>query len=433
MPRSLLAPLLLLCLLVPTAAPAQNPFLENQGRRTIRSIEFTGQERTKTYVLERELGFAVGDDYDAGEVNDAWARLEQLAFIAYVEIETGRPEPGVVDLIIRVDEEPIFRWEIGLDYSTRLDKSWYGGVRLGTVNALGRGDELQLELNAWALRQARLNWKNPWILGATRLGVYADVGILQHDWVYSPAPDAELTEVAGELGLSRDFVPGFEVSLAGRWRRNELDGIPGGADRGAIGPNIPADATSVDVGETAVLASVGFDNRDSGFYPQRGIDASVDFAYGAMGSGFENWSTIDVSMAAFVPVPWLHTLGGFVTRRFAPDPLPWYERTYFGGAEDLRGLPFASRRGDERLRATLEVRRPIFVVPLRAGRSIGLGVHAFSDWGTAWEQDRTLSDQKLANSVGAGVHFNFNTFNYRFEWARHEGEDFFVFEDHFTF
>jgi hemolysin activation/secretion protein len=81
----------------------------------------------------------------------------------------------------------------------------------------------------------------------------------------------------------------------------------------------------------------------------------------------------------------------------------------------------------------VEIRRPLFVVPLRAGRSIGLGLHAFSDWGAAWEYDASMSDQRFDNSVGLGAHFNFNTYNYRFEWAHHDGENFFVFEDHFTF
>lgn len=425
--------LLGLGLLLPIPAAAQNPFLQNQGRRDITVIEFTGYERTKLYVLERELGFKVGDEYDAAAVNDAWSRLEQLPFIAYVEIGTERPSPGEVELHITVVEEGILQWQLGLDYSRRLDSNWYGDVRLGTINALGRADELELQLDAWALRQARLRWHNPWILGDLHLGVFAEVGAFQHEWVYSPAPDAERTEFAGSTGIWRDFGPGFRVSLAGRWRRSELDDIPMSAESGDIGPNIPMGATSTTVDETAVLASIGFDNRDSPFYPSRGLDTSVDLVHGIVSNDYSDWTTIDVSAAGFVPVPWLHTIGGLVTRRFAPDPLPWYERTYYGGPDDLRGVAFASDRGDERIRASLEIRRPLFVVPLRAGRSIGLGLHTFADWGTAWEHGEHLSDQRLDHSFGAGAHFNFNTYNYRFEWARHGDENFFVFEDHFTF
>ena len=60
-------------------------------------------------------------------------------------------------------------------------------------------------------------------------------------------------------------------------------------------------------------------------------------------------------------------------------------------------------------------------------------VHAFSDWGAAWEYNEDMADQKFQNSFGLGAHFNFNTYNYRFEWAHHDGENFFIFEDHFTF
>jgi outer membrane protein assembly factor BamA len=431
--RQLPALFLLVSFFVPVAASAQNPFLQNQGLRTIRAIEFEGYERTKLYVLERELGFEVGDDYDAAQVNDAWARLEQLPFIAYVEIETNRPGPGEAELVIRVVEEGIFRWQVGLEYARNMSPRWYGDLRLGTTNALGRADQLELHLNAWGFTQGRLRWTNPWILGPARLGVYADVGYFTHDWVYSPTPDARNSELAFEGGLWREFGPGFHASLAGRWRQNELREIPVPLPLPGFGPGTPVMGSEVSVDEGSVLAMVGFDNRDSKYYPGRGIDASVDLAYGAPSGEFSNWTTVDLNLAAFVPVPFVHTIGGYVTHRIAPDPLPWYERTYFGGPEDLRGVAFGSDRGDERFRASIEVRRPVFVVPLRAGRSIGLGIHAFSDWGAAWEHDADISDQRMKNSFGAGAHFNFNTYNYRFEWAHHDGENFFVFEDHFTF
>jgi outer membrane protein assembly factor BamA len=431
--RSLFALLLAGAVLAPAGARAQNPFLENQGKRTIQSIEFTGYERTKLYVLERELGFTVGDEFDPVELNDAWARLEQLPFIAYVEVETNRPRPGEVELVFKVEEEGIFRWMIGLDYSKRVDPRWYGDLSLSLVNAFGRADVLDLQLNAWGLSQARLRWSNPWILGPARLGVYVDVGAFAHDWVYSPAPDARATEYAFEGGLQREFEPGFHASVAGRWRHNALTDVPDPLPAPGFGPGTPVNGSDVEVDEGSVLASVGFDNRDSRYYPGRGVDASADFVYGSPSGDFEAWQTLDLSFAAFVPVPILTTIGGFVTHRTASTSLPWYERTYFGGPDDLRGIAFASERGDERLRASVEIRRPLFVVPLRGGRSVGLGLHAFTDVGAAWEYDESISDQQFGNSWGLGAHFNFNTYNYRFEWAVHEGENFFVFEDHFTF
>jgi outer membrane protein assembly factor BamA len=218
--RSLLGLLVVATVLVPARASAQNPFLENQGKRTIQAIEFQGYERTKLYVLERELRFEVGDDFDPVELNDAWARLEQLPFIAYVEVETNRPQPGVVELVFKVEEERIFRWMVGLEYSRRVSPRWYGAVTMSLVNTLGRADVLDLQLNAWGLNQARLRWSNPWVLGPAKLGVYADVGAFRHDWVFSPAPDARNGEFAFEGGVWRDFGPGFHDSVAGRWRHN---------------------------------------------------------------------------------------------------------------------------------------------------------------------------------------------------------------------
>jgi outer membrane protein assembly factor BamA len=431
--RPILALLLACAALVPAGASAQNPFLQNQGKRTIQSIEFRGYERTHLYVLERELGFAVGDDFDPVELNDAWARLEQLPFIAYVEVETNRPRPGEIELVFKVEEEGIFRWMIGLEYAKRVSPSWYGDLTLSLVNGLGRADVLELQLNAWGLNQARLRWSNPWVLGPARLGVYVDVGAFAHDWVFSPAPDARNGEFATEAGLWREFGPGFHASVAGRWRHNTLSDVPEPLPEPGFGPGTPVTGSDVAVDEGSVLVSVGFDNRDSQYYPGRGLDVGADFVFGSPSGDFQEWNTLDLSLAAFVPVPILTTLGGFVTHRTASTSLPWYERTYFGGPDDLRGIAFGSARGDEHLRASLEIRRPLFVVPLRGGRSVGLGLHAFTDVGAAWEYDESISDQQFGNSYGLGAHFNFNTYNYRFEWAVHDGESFFVFEDHFTF
>jgi outer membrane protein assembly factor BamA len=301
------------------------------------------------------------------------------------------------------------------------------------VNTLGRADELQLQLNAWGLSQARLRWLNPWTLGPAKLGVYLETGAFQHDWVFSPAPDARNGEFAVEGGLWREFGPGFHASVAGRWRHNTLTDVPDPLDAPGFGPGTPVAGSDVEVDESSVLVSVGFDNRDSQFYPGRGLDVGADFVYGTPSGNFGEWNTLDLSLAAFVPVPVLTTIGGIVTHRTASTSLPWYERTYFGGPEDLRGIAFGSDRGDEHLRASVEIRRPLFVVPLRGGRSIGLGLHAFTDLGAAWEYDESIGDQRFDQSFGLGAHFNFNTYNYRFEWAVHEGESFFVFEDHFTF
>ena len=61
-------------------------------------------------------------------------------------------------------------------------------------------------------------------------------------------------------------------------------------------------------------------------------------------------------------------------------------------------------------------------------------MHAFRDWGKAWERDRGAGSRPLHRSWGLGAHFVLGTLALRFEWARAEDrKNAFQFEDHFAF
>lgn len=405
----------------PPAVHAQNPFLQNRGKRTIESIEITGNTRTRTYVLERELGFAVGDEYDPELVSAAWERLEGLAFIAYVEIETER-SPDSVALFIRVEEDVRFNWAPGLEYSRRHGKTWLGQVRVGSNNVTGRGDTVDLAVEFWKLRTARLTVANPWILGDARLGVYGSVEARQHDWLFEPLNGLDVRDWGAELGVWRRFDPWVEVRVVGGWREVQV------LDGNATFP-------SASVQDPFVVLSLEHDTRDARFYPNKGLHLRAQTRLAGFGDDFESpYAVSDLSASGFLQVPYLKTLAGHVGYRGASDPLPFYERTWMGGPTDVRGAEFGSIEGDEAFRASVEIRRPVAVLPLREGRSIGLGGHVFHDWGKAWEQSESFGDRGVHTSFGAGLHFNLNTSNFRFEWARNDdGDTVFVFEDRFTF
>ena len=156
---------------------------------------------------------------------------------------------------------------------------------------------------------------------------------------------------------------------------------------------------------------------------------------GGLNDGIENYLTATFGLSNFTTLPRVDVIvASHASYRAANEALPFYERTYLGGPMNLRGLDFGSIVGDQAWRASLELRRPIILLPLREGESIGLGVHVFHDWGAAFAHDAALGDQDTRFSYGGGLHFNFKTRNFRFEWARtDDDETVFVFEDTFHF
>jgi outer membrane protein assembly factor BamA len=146
------------------------------------------------------------------------------------------------------------------------------------------------------------------------------------------------------------------------------------------------------------------------------------------------YNTYRGHLAGFYPVPILGILAGRVEYRVTSTFVPVYEQEYLGGAGNLRGIEFGTLRGDHSYLATTEVRKPLFLLPLREGRSVGLGLHAFYDWGKAWRHGDGFDSGDLRHAWGLGAHVNINAANLRFEWARSdEGDDVFMFEDRFTF
>jgi len=414
--------LLLASFLLGTAldAAAQNPFLQNRGKRTIESITFEGNARTKDYVLARELGFGVGDDYDSEAISEAWERLERLPFIAYVDIETERPRPGIAHLVIRMEEDTQFRWSPAIEYSRRYGDSFHASVDLGMTNLTGRAESLDLRLTAWDRRGARLLWQNPWILGDARLGVYASTYYDAYDWEYDLAgpvdADTGFSDWGFRAGAWHDFDPWVSVSVHGAWRELELEDL-------AV------------VQDPTLTFALDHDSRDARYYPTRGLVAHADVTRGGLSDGVPSYTTSTVALTNFHTIPVVDVIvAGHASYRAASDRLPIHELTYLGGPMNLRGIDFGSVVGDQAWRASIELRRPILLLPLREGESIGTGVHVFHDWGDAFAFDADPGDNPTRYAFGAGVHFNLLSRNYRFEWVRtDDDETVFVFEDSFSF
>lgn len=404
------------------SASAQNPFLSDRGERTVSEIVFTGHEVTREYILRREAGVEVGDPYSSSLLPEIRERLDALPFISYVDIQARPDGPGQMALEVKIIEDSRFRWEAGIRYERRYD-GWIGDLTLGMINLTGRAERLSLRLFGYQQRGAELNWVNPHILGPAAIGVGLTAHVERFDWEYDPF---RYTEWGLSGSAWHDFGPWVRLRGSARWKEIEVDevGSDFAADAGGFGAFVEQ--------ETGLRVSLVHDSRDQRHYPGRGLYLSASYQWGDFADA--DFSITELESRAFYSVPYVGILGGFTSVRLANDRLPFYERTYLGGPMSLRGVDFGRDRGDEAFRATLELRRPLYVLPLRDGKAIGLGLHAFHDWGKVWDEGESFGDRRPGWDYGAGAHFNFGTRNYRFEWARtDEGDDIFVFEDRFTF
>jgi outer membrane protein assembly factor BamA len=264
-------------------------------------------------------------------------------------------------------------------------------------------------------------WYNPWILGEAKLGVGLDGYFENYSFVYLPF---DFQDAGARVHLWREALERVRLDLAYTYRSTVIYNSASSELR-------PVPGTTVD---PHLEIGVEWDSRNLRYYPSRGVHAKAGGNFGGLGGDLNSYAYYDLHLAGFISIPRLGILAGRVSHRGTSDPLPVYERSYLGGPETVRGVEFSSLRGDRNLLATIELRRPIFLVPLRDGRAVGLGLHGFVDWGQAWEHDFETSKIQLRHAGGVGIHLNLNTYNLRFEWAwsDHDGNSF-VFADQFNF
>ena len=406
----------LLVLFLATSSAAQNPFLTRNSDRRIGEISFFGNTVTKEYILRREFGIRSGDSYSPVAISDGWARLEALEFIAYVDIQEKRNDDQVVDLVLTIAEDDRFAWSPTLRYERSYD-GVYGGLNLQMLNLRGRAEALELAGRVGALHGGWLRWENPGILGPAAIALFAETTWHRHDFSYE---DFRLRNAFGRLGIGRDLGRWARASLSYTLREVAIDEVGSGFSEGTAR-------------DDAVEISLEHDSRDIRYYPTKGVHAEASARFSSIAQE-RPYQLYRLHASAFANVPIVDILCGRISYRFGGQALPIYERGQLGGPGDQRALDFGALDGDATILGTLEVRRPLFLLPLREGRAVGLGLHAFHDWGKAFEHGAGFDSAPVWRGFGAGLHVNLNTLNLRFEWAQDEsGENRFVFEDSFTF
>lgn len=141
----------------------------DEGPRVyIQRIEIRGNDRTRDYVIRRELDFGEGDPFNQVLVQRAKRRLEDLDYFDSVNITTQPgSDPDQVVLVIDVVEKATGEFSIGAGYST-------GGANTGFQlqgsvterNFLGRGHYIKIAAGGGANnRTYSLSFTDPYFLG----------------------------------------------------------------------------------------------------------------------------------------------------------------------------------------------------------------------------------------------------------------------------
>ena len=134
-----------------TGIISYNVQITERGRAHIENIIIKGNEKTKDWVILREIPLETGDIFSKAKVMDGLRNLYNLQYFSMVSPETP---PGsadsLMDLVITVEEQPTIDLQVGLTFSGSSDPDTFPISVMGKwtdKNFRGRGNLLGAELS----------------------------------------------------------------------------------------------------------------------------------------------------------------------------------------------------------------------------------------------------------------------------------------------
>lgn len=359
---------------------------------TVRAIRLSevaieGNQKTRDYVIERELKAAPGEPLNWHVIQGDMWRLIHLGFFKNI----GEPklewvfsedpnELPTLKLTYVVEERQTGSAGFGAGYSS--SSGLMGYIEIFDDNLFGRGQQAGLR---WEFGQKEssydLYFREPNVLGSgvsTGFSLYNQTNKGLKD---KANKEYDLRKVGGSLSIGYRFTDFLRGDLQYRHENQHR-----------TFENEPTESHRL----RSLLLGLSGDTTNQPFYPTTGLrySVSVENAGNFLG-GDLNFTKYRGSVSTYFKVGRndqvlaLRLMGGF-----AGSELPDAEAFRVGGADSVRGYRFGQMRGDKQLVANVEYRFHI--------SDVIQGV-VFADAGQAWDYGEPVDLSELRTAYGIGV------------------------------
>ncbi|MGB4491628.1 MAG: BamA/TamA family outer membrane protein [Halanaerobiales bacterium] len=349
----------------------------------INDIILKGNEKTKDFVILRQLEFKPGDVLNMNVLQNSFQNLVRLNLFAEFNPQLERVSilENTANIIIEVAEAKTGLLSVGVTYSTK--DGWLGYIDIQERNLLGNGQTLGFQWQFGGVTNYSINFYEPWLLGTRTsfgIGLYdrTSTGKLE-DREYS------LNRRGGNLLLGHNLINEWDGQITFKAEDTERERL---ADKEI---------------EKKALRSLTFqvdrDTTNHPFNPTGGaIDIfSIEYAGNFLG-GTENFVKYNMDMRRFYPgFKSNHAWALRLKAGKGEGELPQLEKYTLGGSQSLRGYEYGAFYGDSLLLLNLEYRLPI---------ADNFTAVVFADAGNVWEKEESIDLGDLRYSIGAGLRMN---------------------------
>lgn len=362
----------------------------------IGELRFEGLNRTKEYIVTRELVSKVGEPCLQENLEQDEENLHQLDIFSQIEIT---PEIGPDGVIVHYKFVELLKFlpSLGIRFSDETGVS--AGLGIKMPNLMGKDIYLSARFLVGGYSELELVLDNPWVWG-NRWGYKLEYYHREKDNLVE-----NFFETSDEFYLTSGPNLGKHGRVGGILSflsiRSDTDGKTISPDNHDL-----ASRLGLYIGYDSLDAFVG---TTRGWWNELVLTQAIEL--------FENssqYTQVDLDLRRYQPLADRHILLGttLTTVRSGTvgvEVAPW-EQFGIGGTNTVRGWNFAARKGMNQMLNTLEYRYMLLKptglnLPLGIKYRGGLALAAFVDNGIGWERGPDFAARNFIDGYGVGLRF----------------------------
>ncbi len=397
----------------------------NSGKVKIDSILFTGLDITEQDIIRKELDFEVGDSVNSAQLKFNQERVFSLGIFTKVNFQLQkRQEKNIV--VIEVKES----WYIyPIPFIDAKDKDIHKlsyGLFLVVKNFRGRNESLRLRAAFGYDPNFQLSYYNPYLNKDENIFFNAAVSYSKITNKSKSAKalfggDFDQKIFSSEIILGKRFDLFYRLSANIGYRRIEnpvfIKGISASDDK-------------IDNLFSLGLSFI-YDTRDLSQFPKKGSYISFHYIFSGLGINGINYKVFKYDLRKYIPIAGDLGLKGRLSSRFTfGNTIPFYDYSFLGFSERIRGHFKNEREGNHYYLASLETFYPLvkdfnfglnfipFLPKSLFRYRFAMYLSLFIDSGTTQFRDSSLALNTFDTGYGIGLTILFLPYNtLRFDYA----------------
>ncbi|HID36392.1 MAG TPA: outer membrane protein assembly factor BamA [Ghiorsea sp.] len=379
-----------------------------KGREVyVERVQISGNDKTKDFVVRREMRQHEGERYKSSFVRRSQERIQRLSFMEGVTVSKAQgSKSDQVNLDVNVTEGKSGRFSAGVTYSQIYGTGFTGSV--SEQNLFGEGYQANVSADVGgASNNYSIGLVDPYFF---RDGVSASVRLFQNQTDLQSLVAYTYKSQGGSVGLGFALNEYARYSLGYKITTTELSGVDPLTSSIALLSQVGTFTT----GE--LTQGLSYDTRNRTVYASEGGIQSITLGYAGL-TGERQFTEITLGSRNYFKLSDYWTLraviGGASIQGYGGVESPIYRRYSMGGVGSVRGYDsFGISLVDP---ATLDILGGEFktntsldlIFPLPYMAKAGFRGSIFVDAGTVWGTTGTVSEvfdlAKVRASYGLGI------------------------------